>query len=297
MPVENTVFISYRRVNFSQAIAVQQYLKSKDYDVFLDTQSIPAGLIKPVVIREIQERTYFILILTTDTLKRCNEPDDWVRLEIETAIECNRVIVPLIFPPFEWKRHSKYLPDSLTLLKDYNGLQIPNDYFEDAMSRLCERFLKPTQLDVESLSDEQLLEILLDDSSSSYRDYDLSELYYKAYTDFYSGFSEYAIEDFTFIIDQDVNYWRAYAGRGEAYSDIGEIEKAILDYSKVIELNPSHIQAHVARAGLYRHKEEYDKAIDDYLLALTIETNNELWGDEFWHEIARKELKEILPFA
>ena len=87
-------------------------------------------------------------------MDRCNEPGDWLRREIELAIDEKRNIVPLFFKGFRFGASSKSgvskllrlgKPDVLTgKLKDlsrYNGLNVHEDYFEEAMQRVRTEFL------------------------------------------------------------------------------------------------------------------------------------------------------------
>ena len=100
--IEKTVFISYRHKDNYEALAVYQYLTSQQYDVFLDYASIPSGDFEKIIVSNIKARAHFILILTPTALDRCREPGDWLRREIETAIDEKRNIVPLFFDDFSF---------------------------------------------------------------------------------------------------------------------------------------------------------------------------------------------------
>ena len=94
--VEKTVFISYRRTNVPWALYVYQNLTFNGFDVFFDYQSINAGDFESVILDNIRARAHFLVILTPSALERCHEPGDWLRREIETAIDEKRNIVPLM---------------------------------------------------------------------------------------------------------------------------------------------------------------------------------------------------------
>src|SRR5262245_8402594 len=98
--IEKTIFISYRRKDTYAALAVYQYLTGQGYDVFLDYTSIPSGDFEQIIVSNIKARAHFILVLTPTALDRCSEPDDWLRREIETAIDEKRNIIPLFFDSF-----------------------------------------------------------------------------------------------------------------------------------------------------------------------------------------------------
>ncbi|MGE5374601.1 MAG: SUMF1/EgtB/PvdO family nonheme iron enzyme [Bacteroidota bacterium] len=141
--IEKTVFISYRRKDSAWALAVYQYLTNQKYDVFLDYESIPSGDFEQIIASNIKARAHFLLILTPTALDRCSEPGDWLRREIETAIDEKRNIIPLFFNDFSFGSPSvaRKLTGKLVALKRYNGLDVPDGYFIEAMERLCERYL------------------------------------------------------------------------------------------------------------------------------------------------------------
>jgi formylglycine-generating enzyme required for sulfatase activity len=152
--IEKTVFISYRRADVYTALAVYENLKNQGYDVFFDYRSISSGDFEQIITSNIRARAHFLLILTPTALDRINEPGDWLRREIETAIDEKRNIVPLFFRGFRFGVSSKTgmsrllrleKPEVLTgKLKDlsrYNGLNVHEDYFEEAMHRLRNEYL------------------------------------------------------------------------------------------------------------------------------------------------------------
>ena len=111
--------------------------------MFFDYTHIPSGDFEQIIIGNIKARAHFILILTPTTLDRCSEPGDWVRREIETAMEEKRNIVPLFFDGFSFglPNVAENLTGKLVDVKRYNGLDIPSGYFPEAMERLSSRYL------------------------------------------------------------------------------------------------------------------------------------------------------------
>jgi formylglycine-generating enzyme required for sulfatase activity len=152
--IEKTVFISYRRADVYTALAVYENLKNQGYDVFFDYRSISSGDFEQIITGNIRARAHFLIILTPTALDRCNEPGDWLRREIELAIDEKRNIVPLFFRGFRfgalsksgmsrWLRVGKpeVLTGKLRSLSRYNGLNVHEDYFEEAMNRLRTEYL------------------------------------------------------------------------------------------------------------------------------------------------------------
>src|SRR5687767_6144602 len=101
--IEKTVFISYRHAHDFYPRILNEYLTGHGYDVFFDYRPT-LGIDSEIIFSQIAARTHFILILTQFTLEPCQKPDDWLRKEIEYAIEMKRHIICLIptFEKFEW---------------------------------------------------------------------------------------------------------------------------------------------------------------------------------------------------
>jgi TIR domain len=148
---QSTVFISYRRkVSWSIARAVFMNLHQHNYSVFMDVESIDSGRFDRIILDEIAARAHFLVILEHGTLAGCQKPDDWVRREIECAMELERNIVPILIDGFRFDDNTRaHLTGRLRELPSYNGLPLPQEYFNEAMERLRTRFLKlPAQGDI-----------------------------------------------------------------------------------------------------------------------------------------------------
>jgi formylglycine-generating enzyme required for sulfatase activity len=171
--IENTVFISYRRTDVYTALAVYENLKNQGYDVFFDYRSISSGDFEQIITSNIRARAHFVLILTPTALDRCDEPGDWLRREIELAMDEKRNIVPLFFKGFRFGAPSitEKLTGKLRNLSRYNGLNVHEDYFDEAMDRLRTQYLnipldtvlhpvptevRKTVIDVQSAADKAL---------------------------------------------------------------------------------------------------------------------------------------------
>lgn len=141
--VEKTVFLSYRRTNFPWAIAIYQCLTRYGFDVFFDYNSVSSGDFERVILENIRARAHFLVLLTPLALKRCDDPKDWLRREIEEAIACRRNVVPLMLDGFDFgaPEMALHLTGDLVALNRYNGLRVPAEYFDAAMEKLRDNFL------------------------------------------------------------------------------------------------------------------------------------------------------------
>src|SRR5215475_8149643 len=98
--VEKTVFISYRRADRWPAVALFKDLTQHGYDAFIDYDGIASGDFERSIVDNIRARAHFVVLLTPAALMRCDDPADWLRREIETAIETKRNVVPLLLDGF-----------------------------------------------------------------------------------------------------------------------------------------------------------------------------------------------------
>lgn len=137
-----TVFLSYRRTDFAWAMAVYQDLARHGFDVFLDYEQISSGRFEQVILESIRARTHFLLLLTQDALDRCDQPEDWLRREIEEALRTQRNIVPLFIHGFRFDtpKITACLTGELEKLRSYNGVTISPEYFVASMEKI-RRFL------------------------------------------------------------------------------------------------------------------------------------------------------------
>src|SRR5262245_51456020 len=98
-----TIFLSYRRhVGSFIARAVFQDLRQHGYNVFIDVESIDNGQFETTILAQIAARAHFLVLLTHGTLEGCQNPDDWLRREIEYAMKLERNIVPILVNDFRF---------------------------------------------------------------------------------------------------------------------------------------------------------------------------------------------------
>src|SRR5262249_51105796 len=142
--IEKTVFISYRRADEPWALAVFENLTQHGYDVFIDYDGIASGNFETAILENIKARAHFLVLLTPTALERSSDPEDWMRREIEAALDSQRNIVPLMLAGFDFgtPATASQLTGKLAALKEYNGLEIPKArFFSSEMERLRNKFL------------------------------------------------------------------------------------------------------------------------------------------------------------
>src|SRR5271165_3224238 len=141
--IEKTVFLCYRRSNIPWALAIFQTLTHHGYDVFFDFNGIASGDFERVILGNVRARAHFLVLLTPSALERCSDPGDWLRREIETALDSQRNTVPLMLEGFDFGTPTiaSQLTGRLASLGHYHGLSIPPEFFPEAMERLRSRYL------------------------------------------------------------------------------------------------------------------------------------------------------------
>jgi tetratricopeptide (TPR) repeat protein len=244
--VEKTVFISYRRTNIPWALAIFQDLTQHGSDVFFDYEGMSSGDFEQVILENIRSRAHFLLLLTPSALQRCDEPGDWLRREIETALDGRRNIVPLFLEGFNFKTSaiSDKLTGKLALVKQYNGLNIPPEYFREAMDRLRSRFLNVP------------LDSVLHPASAVAR---------KVAT------RQKTAARRANAVDEEVLTAQQLFEHGEAANDDDERLRL---YSEAIRIDPAFAQAYRSR-GLLRAKLDPPTALQDYNEAIRLNRDDE----------------------
>ena len=140
MPIKNNIaernmFISYRRdTGIDIAARVKDFFVSKGLNVFYDITSMQLEEFDKQIIQHINSSDYFVLILSPNALDRCCNETDWVRKEIECALNNNKIqIIPLILPQFKFPQN---LPDSLEKIKVLHGIEYNAVLFDMVMDKL-----------------------------------------------------------------------------------------------------------------------------------------------------------------
>ena len=130
------IFISYRRDGGSEtAKMMRDSLTERGYRVFLDIETLRSGQFNSDLYRFIEQATDVVLILPANALDRCQDPNDWLRLEIEHAKRCRKNIVPIMLKGFSFPA---VLPPSLEFLRTQNALAANIEYYDAYIEKLTD---------------------------------------------------------------------------------------------------------------------------------------------------------------
>jgi tetratricopeptide (TPR) repeat protein len=280
--VEKSIFLSYRRTNFPWARIIYQNLTSHGYDVFFDFKGIDSGDFESIIIENIKSRAHFLVLLTPSALERCSEPGDWVRREIEVALDTQRNIVPLMLDDFNFSTPeiNKNLTGKLSALKRYNAIRMPIDYFDEALQRLRERYLNVPLDAVLHPASAKALEVARADQKAANIAPSVQQHELTAQKWYEQGVKAVANDEkiklYTQAIRLNPEYAEAYNNRGIARNGAGDLKGAIQDYDQAIRLKPEMGMSYNNRGVIRYNKGDLEGALRDYEQAIRINPKDDV---------------------
>ena len=275
--IEKTVFISYRRTNAFGALAIFQDLTQHGYDVFFDFNGIPSGDFEAVILENVRARAHFLILLTPSALDRCGEPEDWLRREIETALDEKRNIVPLMLEGFSFSTPAiaDQLTGKLALLRKYQALSVPVEYFVEAMDRLRTRYLNTALDAVSHPASPPAQEAAKAQQAAASTAPAVQEEKLSAQTYFERAFSATSpnekIRFYTEAIRLQPAFPEAYNNRANAYQAKGEVAEALADLDEAVRLKPDYATAYYNRGITRYDKGDLAGALKDYDEAIRLQ--------------------------
>ena len=206
------VFISYRRDGgAADARLMYERLTKEGYSVSFDMDTLKSGNFNEELLRRVAECKNFIILLSQGcfdrTLKGCRREDDWMRIELATALYNKKNIVAVMLPGFEFPAK---LPPDIDAVRFKNGPKYDMYYLDSFYTRLLKDFLQTGS----SSSN--------DDSNSAEKEIDSVDAREAAY--------DASLDE---IFGDDAAYWRIEAE--SAYHSISRVlpyeELSLLDES------------------------------------------------------------------
>ena len=278
------IFISYRREG-GEALArlIHDRLSKKNYRVFLDVESLRSGQFNVQLYEKIDECSDFLLVLPENALERCVDPEDWVRLEIEQAINSNKNIIPVMMRNFKFP---KELPPEIEKLRTYQGVGASMELFDAVMEKLTQMLIsKPSNsfgtvkkfiigfIAVLAIGSTTFALVNKDTTESAKQ---MSTQKVTAAWELYDkGDYKGVIKLCNEAIELNPDNALAYYARAYAYDDLEDYQQVINDCTKAIQLddNPRLVATYNNRGEAYRKSGNYGKAIEDYDKAIELNSN------------------------
>lgn len=129
------IFISYRRESGREiARNIYERLSLVGYNTFFDYDSMRNGMFNSQIFTAIDQCSDFIIILTNNSLERCNDKEDWVRLEIEYAIRKSKNII--LLTPEDFIGFPHILPESIETIRLINIIFLSSNYYNASIEKL-----------------------------------------------------------------------------------------------------------------------------------------------------------------
>ena len=137
------VFISYRRQGGgADARMMYDRLQSYGYTVSFDMDTLKNGNFNEELLKRVAECKNFVVLLSENcferTLNGCKREDDWLRIEIATALYNNKNIVTVMLPGFVFPAK---LPPDIDAIRNKNGPKYDLYYIDGFYDKLTKDFL------------------------------------------------------------------------------------------------------------------------------------------------------------
>jgi predicted GNAT family N-acyltransferase len=151
-----TCYISYRRNRPWQARSLHTELKRHNYKSILDVGNILVGTRFPQAVEHDIRKSQVVFVVIDkewveekDGQRPLNNPEDWVRREIELALELEIPIIPLLVENAKMPQQED-LPESLQALTEFQGVQLRNDNFDADLDCIVQELEARAKLQVEA---------------------------------------------------------------------------------------------------------------------------------------------------
>lgn len=138
------VFINYRRGDGNETAAhLHTAIRErfgKDISVFYASSSMTPGTAFPQALLDgVRDSTVLLALIGPGWLSpRLQNPEDWVRREIEEAFNCGVQVIPVLLGRCTERLSRQDLPDSLALLADLQFLRFDVQDKDAGLQRICD---------------------------------------------------------------------------------------------------------------------------------------------------------------
>lgn len=309
------IFIGYRRDDSAGHVGWLRHLLSQRFgaaEIFRDIDTIPPGVDFVEAIEAAVGSCEVLLavigprwLTATDARGqwRLDHPEDFVRVEIATALERNIWVIPVLVQDARMPR-SDELPPALARLARRQAVELRDaswDYDVGRLIAVLEPILQPhastavqpatqqSQLasQVDTLRS-QLLEaesqedwdtviavgtdiLKLDPTDQSIRRKIAQTYRTRGIVQDERLALSGALADFEQAISLDPGFALAYNSRGLIWSKRGDLQRALADFDQAISLDPDSAIPYYNRGIVWRKQGNLDRAIKDYNQAISLD--------------------------
>lgn len=136
--VKYDVFISYRRSDGLQSARVlKQALEKRGNRCFLDVDKIEGGQYNPQILASLKASDNIVFLMTNDAVANLDDPDNPVRIELETSRKLQCAITIVTAPGTTRSLGGIELPPSLEFLRGLHKYRLQMDeFFEESLNKI-----------------------------------------------------------------------------------------------------------------------------------------------------------------
>ncbi len=268
------VFISYRRpVSTIIAGAVYHHLVMQRCDAFMDTETVDTDLFDAVLLRQMDARAHFLVILTPGDLALYARPEDWQRRKILHALATERSIIALLVNGFSFAAAAPFFSGGLERLAQVPAVAVTHTTLPEALHQVhtLMQAAPPVPILATPGSEE---EASLRKTHRIARLMTVTPAHLQAEECFQRAFTRPAHDhlaratDFTDAVAFYPEYAAAWLQRSISRRILGDFEGAIADAAEAIRLQPKDATAYSTRGIAHYLHGSNAAAIDDYTTAL-----------------------------
>jgi tetratricopeptide (TPR) repeat protein len=213
------------------------------------------------------------------------EPGDWLRREIEYALDSGRNIIPVLVDGFKFNDAEKHLTDKLVRLKDFQAQPLyteETELYEVGLDKLANQKLKlpvyipelQPVLPADEPKVEQIIQQAVSAPTPTQEELTAEQYFARAFSKVEVGDMDGAIADYTEAIRLNPEFATAYSNRGVVRYNKGDMDGAIVDYIEAIRLNPDYADAYSNQAEAYFALSQYDKALTGFQKANQLDSKD-----------------------
>lgn len=138
-----SIFISYRR---SDAIDIARLIadhlsRTKKFKVAYDLDALRTGEFARDLGSLISKCDVFLPIYTPDYFSRVDDPEDWVRREVETALHLGKTVCPVLVDDTPLPKADK-LPEEIRAIIDWNAYHLYRRHMNHCLNELGTKWLE-----------------------------------------------------------------------------------------------------------------------------------------------------------
>ncbi len=126
-------FISYRHKECNPLAKAlhDEFWEAHAINSFRDDEGLHFGDFRVQLVKNNKRSRYLVLLLTPETLERCNQPDDWITKEVSLFLERKKPIIPVKLWGFEFPEK---LPEAIEGLREHESRAITCDFTDISMA-------------------------------------------------------------------------------------------------------------------------------------------------------------------